>query len=263
MDELLPVFSQNGIGVVLDLHTPPGGFSTRSGLPVHRLFHSAWAETCFVDVWKVLARRYKGNTAVWGFDILNEPATGGDLYAAKWRTLAARTAQAVEAIDSARRIIVESPYGDPRRFGQLQKIAVRNAIYSFHMYAPLQFTHQGVDRFPLGLSYPGVIAGRQWDAATIAAWLQPVVNWQKANNARIYAGEFSAVCYASGNSSYRYLSDVISFFEKQGWNWTYHAFREWNGWSVEHTGTGPNAIVPATAPTDRQLLLRSWFARNP
>jgi endoglucanase len=111
VDALLPIFSQHGIQVVLDLHTPPGGYVTRDGLAIHRLFQAGWAETCFVDVWKVLARRYKGNYSVWGFDILNEPATGGDLHAAKWRALAARTAQAIEAIDGGRRIIIESPYG--------------------------------------------------------------------------------------------------------------------------------------------------------
>ena len=26
---------------------------------------------------------------------------------------------------------------------------------------------------------------------------------------------------------------MISIFEKYGWDWTFHAFREWDGWDAE------------------------------
>jgi hypothetical protein len=57
------------------------------------------------------------------------------------------------------------------------------------------------------------------------------------------------------------LADVIDIFEAHGWDWSYHAFREWNGWSVEH-GSGRDNAVPMTVPTDRQRLLRHWYAQN-
>lgn len=50
--------------------------------------------------------------------------------------------------------------------------------------------------------------------------------------ARILLGEFSAIRWAE-DAEY-YIDDVISIAEKYGWDWTYHAYREWNGWSVEH-----------------------------
>ncbi|MBM3878366.1 MAG: hypothetical protein FJ387_01385 [Verrucomicrobia bacterium] len=46
-----------------------------------------------------------------------------------------------------------------------------------------------------------------------------------------------------------------------GWDWSYHAFREWSGWSVEH-GSDRGNTRPATEPTDRQRLLQGWFALN-
>ncbi len=55
--------------------------------------------------------------------------------------------------------------------------------------------------------------------------------------------------------------DVIDIFEENGWDWTYHAFREWSGWSVEY-GNDPKDTQPAAAPTGRQQLLRKWFAKN-
>ena len=77
----------------------------------------------------------------------------------------------------------------------------------------------------------------------------------------IYAGEFSAIRWAPAGSACRWLGDVIDIFEAHGWDWSYHAFREWDGWSVEH-GPDRNDRTPAAAPTDRQILLRKWYARN-
>jgi hypothetical protein len=56
-------------------------------------------------------------------------------------------------------------------------------------------------------------------------------------------------------------SDLLDIFESHGWDWSYHAFREWQGWGVEH-GAEPQDLQPSTLPTDRQELLQTWFGRN-
>jgi hypothetical protein len=66
-------------------------------------------------------------------------------------------------------------------------------------------------------------------------------------------------CRAPGAANY--LRDCIELFEEYGWDWTYHAYREWDGWSVEH-GSDPNDHQPTAEPTDRKQLLLSWFAKN-
>jgi hypothetical protein len=54
---------------------------------------------------------------------------------------------------------------------------------------------------------------------------------------------------------------VIDIFEAHGWDWSYHAFREWNGWSVEHGEDRENA-APFTTPTQRLRLLQAWFEKD-
>ena len=88
-----------------------------------------------------------------------------------------------------------------------------------------------------------------------------VLEFQQKYDVPIYVGEFSAIRWAPENSAYRYLNDVIEIFEEYGWDWTYHAFREWSGWSVEHTEDRSNNS-PATEPTERELLLRRYFKKN-
>jgi hypothetical protein len=77
----------------------------------------------------------------------------------------------------------------------------------------------------------------------------------------IYIGEFSAIRWAPGNSALNYLRDVIEIMEEYGWDWAYHAYREWDGWSVEHD-SNPDNRERTAVPTDREKLLRSYFARN-
>jgi hypothetical protein len=130
------------------------------------------------------------------------------------------------------------------------------------MYVPHTFTHQGVSGLPTGISYPGKIGNQEYDKDALRKVLKPVREFQLAYNVHIYVGEFSAIRWAPGAATY--LSDCIDIFEEYGWDWSYHAYREWPGWSVEHENQPVNATVHklATTDTDRKKLLLSWFAKN-
>jgi len=266
LDAALPWCERYGIYVAVDLHSPPGGKSTVSGYvgSDDRLFTDRAVQDKFVDVWRAITRRYKDARPIWGFDLANEPVEefveeGCD----DWHGLAERTARAIREIDPQRTIIVEAPpWGSPESLADFTPLAVPNVVYSAHMYVPHRFTHQGVhDRDQPPVMYPGEIDGRVWDKAALRTALQPVADFQRAYNVHIYMGEFSAIRWAPGGSAGRYLRDVIEIFEEHGWDWSYHAFREWSGWSVEH-GPDRNDTQPTAEPTDRQLLLREWFGRN-
>ena len=85
-----------------------------------------------------------------------------------------------------------------------------------------------------------------------------IIDFQREFNVHIYVGEFSAVRWTPENSSYRYLRDLIDLFEEYDWDWSYHAFREWDGWSAEH-GPDKEDTSRSKTQTDREKLLRSWF----
>ena len=86
--------------------------------------------------------------------------------------------------------------------------------------------------------------------------LKPVRDFQLAYNVQIYAGEFSAARWAPGAADY--LRDCIDLFEEYGWDWSYHAFREWDGWSVEH-GSDKEDRKPVSQDTDRKKVLVEAF----
>jgi len=179
-----------------------------------------------------------------------------------WQDLAERAARAIRAVDPVRTIIVEpAAWGGPDGLRDLRPLSVSNVVYSVHMYLPHAFTHQGVHQKGPPLSYPGIVGDRFWDKAQLVAALGPAIEFQKKYGVHIYIGEFSAIRWAPNQSAYRYLKDLIDIFEAHDWDWSYHAFREWNGWSVEHGAERDNDETSAV-PTDRQRLLQEWFAKN-
>jgi len=265
LDAALPLCEQYGLKVVVDLHSPPGGRKTTSGYAGsdNGLFSSAACQRRFVELWQQMARKYKGVKTIWGYDLANEPVEGVvEDGLADWQELAERTAKAIRAIDPVRAIIVEpAQWGSPDGLKDFLPLDVPGVVYSVHMYIPGSFTHQGVHGSGKPYRYPGEIEGKHWDKAQLEAALKPAIDFQKTYGVHIYIGEFSAIRWAPDHSAYRYLRDLIDIFEAHDWDWTYPAVPEWDGWSVVH---GPDRAdhKPSPTPTDRERLLRSWFAKN-
>lgn len=259
LDRALPLFEKYGIKVLVDLHTAPGG---RSQSRESRMFEDPRFQAQFIQVWNRIAARYASSPVVWGYDIANEPIQGtvasGLL---NWQALATRVSQNIRAIDTRHTLVVAA--SNYNSFKELLPLSqpVDNVVYTFHMYQPWDFTGQGIPPNRDVFKYPGVIRGKMWDKAQLRRVLQPVVDFQRRYGARVMVGEFSAVRWAPGGSSYVWLKDSIDIFEQNGWDWVYHAFREYNGWSVEHTES-KNDQNPASRMTNREKLLRSWLQKN-
>jgi endoglucanase len=258
-DEILPEFQASGIRVVLNLFTPPGGFQNDpSCTSLHRMFCESWAQEQFISTWQKIAQRYKGNTQIMGFDIVNEPAFRKSASGLKdWNQLVTDTILAIRAIDPDRTIIIEPPFGDIFRIDQLQIQKFSNLIYSPHFYYTLTFQHQGLYGQKLGISYPT----KKFNKKTLEQKLERVKRFQKKAKAPIYIGEFSAVRWAPRKSAFNYLKDVVSIFEANKWHWTYHTFRGADAWSLEHDSNIKNK-VPVKKETDRLKFMKKVFKKN-
>ena len=250
LERILPWAREDGIRLVVDLHVPPGGRDESSDM---NMFYDERYARHFVEVWQKIARRFKGRPEIYGFDLINEPTqTRRALPDCDYWNLQRRAAEAVRAIDPSTPIIVESNGWDsPATYPYLSPLKMDNVIYQFHLYVPHAFTHQGVSGGWTKTAYPD--AARGWNKEMLRAEIKPVLEFQKKHNCRIYVGEFSAITWAQGAEAY--LADCISLFEEYGFDWTYHAFREWQGWSVEHACDGPGAPFRASADNPRKRVL--------
>ncbi|HVV70351.1 MAG TPA: cellulase family glycosylhydrolase, partial [Verrucomicrobiae bacterium] len=265
VDRTLSWCEKYNVRAVVDLHSPPGGQAFSAGYVTARgrIFTQPEAQAKFVEVWKKITTRYRGRAIIWGFDLVNEPddsmVTEDCL---DWNGLADKAARAVRAIDPNRAIIVEpAQWGNPGAFESFRPLDVPNVIYSYHFYQPMHFTHQGIQGNAGGVVYPGEIDGKYWDRAALECVMQPAIDFARKYRVHMYVGEFSAIRTAPAGAAAKYLADVIDILESHGFDWSYHAYREWQGWSLEHQGPLDNP-VEAQVPTDRERIVTGWFSRN-
>ncbi|MBR2838468.1 MAG: acetylxylan esterase [Kiritimatiellae bacterium] len=255
----LPMAEKYGINVVLDLHVPPGGREPSGDM---NMFYDAKYADHFVKTWRRIARRFRGRRGLYGYDLINEPqqrlpaAPGLDYW-----SLQRRAAEAVRAEDPLTPIIIESNGWDsPTTFRYLSPLTLTNVIYQVHMYSPGDYTHQRVMKTrQWSVAYPNAEKG--WNADFMRDVLKPVREFQLKHKALIYVGEFSAVAWAPGAENY--LRDAIGIFEEYGWDWSYHAFREWSGWSVEHEGEDAGSLRPSPDNPRRRALLEGFRRAAP
>lgn len=252
LEQILAWGVKYGISVVVDNHAVPGGKYTAEesekkiggrGLAHYdKIFYEDDFQELFLDAWRIVALRFKGCSGIYGYDLMNEPMQFAKPTCGLY-PLQGKAVQAIRAIDPGVAVIVETNvYDAPQRFRDLPFLPYTNLIYSVHMYEPMDFTHQGVLPGKPRCAYPDAAEKpfgekcfaekASWTKEGLRKVLSDVRRFQLAHGARIYVGEFSAVSWAEGAEVW--LKDATELFAEYGWDWTYHAFREWPAWSIEH-----------------------------
>ena len=97
-----------GLRFVIDLHSPPGGRDEAHDMT---MFYDKKYADHFIRCWRKIAKRFKGNPAVWGYDLINEPV---QMRPAEfdYRNLQRMAAEAIREIDPDTPIIFESNLWD-------------------------------------------------------------------------------------------------------------------------------------------------------
>lgn len=280
LETFLPLCQQLGMHVIIDLHTPPGGrrnsgalLGTADGAEKSAdgskfvMFDSDPHYLAYLEMWKTIARRFRNRPFIYGYDLYNEPAqmsfSKRDYFRCYYDC-----ARAVREIDPETPILIESnEWASPEAFAYLKPLPFRNVIYQAHMYRHGSYTHQGVGDFATylaeypasRLSYPGTLNGTKFDKDFLRKAFSAVRRFQQQYHARILIGEFGVIRWA-GNGG-QWLDDTIDIMEEYGWDWCYHAFREWHGWSLEHSDN-PHDNAPSAAMTSRMRVLLKYLDRN-
>lgn len=260
LDFVLPMARKNGIRVVVDLHVPPGGRAASS--LDWAIYSDAVNLERFFDTWRHIAERLRGNAdVIYGYDLLNEPVQEHPATTMDYLMVYERAAQIVRSVDKLTPVIVQSLDWDaPETFERLRPISDPNAIYEVHMYRPQEFTHQGTGAGKTATAvWPDKAKG--WNRNFIREKLKTVRAFEQKHKARIYVGEFSATAFSRGADAY--LADCLSVFREYGWDWTYHAFREWEAWSIEHepssgAGVVSGIFLPSADNPRKKALLKEF-----
>ena len=190
----------------------------------------------FIAMWMAFEKRYAQDNSI-VFELINEVR---DVDPEKWNTLAEKTIAAIREKNVERKIIIGSTaWNSPDKLKYLRVYDDENVIYTFHKYAPFEFTHQrGVlQAAPLyynrKMPYPGdidryrdyqrVVNGEEnpyaqydkMDIAFLRDALQGAVDFIKAHPDKIlWCGEFGTIRHADITWRENWMRDMITILKE-------------------------------------------------
>jgi len=233
LDRFLDDCEANGARVLIDLHQWQG-YGYLNGVRDTRMWATAAYKDSFVEFWRLMAQRYADRgDVIYGYDLLNEPHAeyGGSILAHRWHTLAQRAIDAIREHDTEHAIVIDcTDWGNPSGFNHLEPLDDDNIIYSFHMWLPHEFTHQGVSNSRSNVGYPSAT----WNQAWLREQLAPVLAFQAEHDVPILAGEIGATTNAGSVDRAAYFEDCLELFEEYGFDYAQWCYMEWGNWSLEH-----------------------------
>jgi endoglucanase len=222
LDYLVSGAGRRGLRVILDRHRPTADAQTELW------YTSKVPEERWIQDWVMLARRYRGNGAVVGADLSNEPhgaATwGDDNLATDWRLAAERAGNAILDVNPDWLIIVEGVQhvgadtywwgGNLSLAGQLPVRLSRpeRLVYSTHDYGPEESGQAWLQAADFPTNMPGVWRSR-W------AYLQ------QDNIAPVLVGEFGGRSIWSDTEGI-WQRNLISFLEQGNFSYTYWVWNQ-------------------------------------
>lgn len=137
IDKLLNWCKKYNLYLILDLHAAPGGQSDEPISDYDKTKPSLWEsqtnQDLTIELWKELAKRYKDETMIGGYDLLNEPKWNLGDNNILLRSFYNRLTDAVRSIDTNHILFIEGNWF-ATDFNGLTPAWDKNMVYSFHKY---------------------------------------------------------------------------------------------------------------------------------
>ncbi|MFT5144060.1 MAG: endoglucanase [Rhodothermales bacterium] len=196
LDEFLGWCRTYDMPVILDMHAAPGGQSDGAIADADGVAR-LWTEPdpyqdLTVLIWEEIARRYKDETLIIGYDLLNEPVTPTSVPdgAQALRDMYVRLTNAIRAIDTNHILYIEGNYF-ATTFDKLTPPFDDNMVYAFHKY---------------------------WSATTIGT-IQYIINLRTDHGAPLWLGE-------TGENSNPWFHQVVKLAESNGIGWNFWTHKQ-------------------------------------
>lgn len=245
LDRVVEWADENGMGVILDLHGAPGAQSTdwHADSDGRALFFTddAYPERA-CRIWSAVAERYAENTAVIGYDLLNEAVTDNVAGLNRYYHAAIK---AIRRYDSNHVIFCEGNRW-ATDMGCLETFEDGNLILSVHYYEPFQMTFQMIPN----LTYP-VKDGKQtvWGKTQTRAVIQRHADLAAERGHPVLVGEFGVNSRDGKFGESQWLRDTLDVFGRFHFHWTYWTYKAVKGY------TFPDGLI-SYYPND------PWVARH-
>jgi len=234
LDQLIEHFGRQGVYVILSLHA-----AGQNAFPINDVYgHVLWKDEQMqkrvVAFWQALAKRYRDNVFIAGFDVLNEPQPWQekdeplDKMRAHLFQYYEKIVSAVRLHDQRRIVILE--FGLDRQQRDILVGGVtsdKNIMTSLHFYLPRVFTKQGLGGFATGQRYPGEYKKEWWDKNKLKETLLSDLKSVEVTKHPFYVGEFGASIQdaQTKKDAYQWTRDIIDIMRDANVHWTYFCYK--------------------------------------
>jgi endoglucanase len=246
LDRVIELCAKHQIYTIIDLHALQGYQNQHwhSDNPTHRAL--LWKHKDFQDralhLWEVIAERYKNQSWIAGYDLINEPAdpTGKMVY-----PYYKRLYDAIRKIDPNHIMFLEgnSYATDFRMFTEVWD----NVVYTNHDYAVPGFIHGG--------DYPGLTNGRYFTSDTLEKDFLKKSEFMYSHHAPLWVGEFGPVYLGNPEKDemrYQILKDQLAYYNKYNVSWCIWLYKD----------MGLQAIMNQNANTPYMKLVSAFLSRK-
>ena len=230
-----------GLYTILDMH---GSYGSQNGKDhsgqVKResdidFYSNPLMRELTIDLWKAIARRFKGNQAVAGYDILNEPAetiNNTQTTTKRHWDFFDEVYRGIREVDPDHVIIFESCW-EGRNMPSPDTYGWTNCVYSFHHYT-------------------GETGNAEAHCANFTERIKEISS--RNFGVPVYMGEFT--CY-NRLDSWNY---TLSLLDSLGWSWTTWTYKIWgtSPWGIYQIRLDNNMKV--NARDDSFLTIKEKFA---
>jgi endoglucanase len=245
LDKVIGWCKKEGIYVILDMHCAPGGQTGDNiddGYGYPFLFKSKAMQQLTADIWKRIAAHYKNETAVMGYDLLNEPIAtyfNKDEFNPHLEPVFKQITAAIRTVDKNHILFLGGAQWDSN-FSVFGPPFDSKLVYTFHKY---------------------------WTDPVQKA-IQDYVDFRDKYNVPVYCGE-------TGENKDEWVKDFRELLEKNNIGWTYWPYKKLDNTSgIVTFDVPPNydklidyteqpradfAAIRKAAPQDREELKKALY----
>jgi hypothetical protein len=223
LDHAVSLCRKHGLWVLLDLHAAPGAQARDQNAGSAFGEVNFWNYKHFMDratnLWKEIARRYRGDAAVAGYNLLCEPVTGD---VSRLNDFYLQTIRAIREVDPDHIVAL-----DPNLWAR-DIASLRDRLFEDPQVIPL-LHHYYTDSAAFSdlTSYPGKADGVVCDRAALEATLTGRFD-DKRIHRPIIAAEFGVARDKDQPFPVQLAitKDLVSIFEEKGWGWAMWCYKD-------------------------------------
>lgn len=220
LDRVIDTCAREGIYTIIDLHAAPGyqNQDWHSDNPTHKALF--WRHRHFQDrachLWQAIARRYRDNPWVAGYNPLNEPGDESEralvpVYERLLDTIRTEDPDHVVFLEGNRYARDFHMFADPWP----------GVVYTVHDYALPGFVDGG--------PYPGTSRGEYVDRKTIERDFLDRTRYMRETGTPIWVGEFGPVYTGEPERDamrYQVLRDQLDIYAEHGASWSLWTYKD-------------------------------------